>query len=756
MAKPLVCVLSKPVIRNALAVATKTTTLPGMGQKPQLLSSNLWKARLSRRIVFWVFVSIILIEAIILVPSVMRRERELLEYLRALSSTNAEGVLSTKGDLDTITDAELLDYLETLRNNDVVLGGALYRADQSLVGTFGEVPELTLTAEQRSRQDRYNRRTQRYDALWQMSPLQDRYQLIIRHDASGVGREFYNFIGRITGLVFIISVFVTGATMIVLERLVITPVLALRRDLRQAGQSLRQNQDARSLPFESVQVGALRQDELGDVIMTFAEMVNQAGTAIAERDQAEADLRLSEEKFSKSFHNSPNPMTLSTLKEGQLLEVNDSFLALYGLERTAVIGQTSNSLGLWANTRDRDEMRETLTQQGFLLNQEYQFRTANQALRTVLFSAETVKVNGECCILAVTNDITDRKIAEEALRESENRFRTLVEQATDALFVVDNSGQFIDVNQEACHTLGYTRDELLRSSVADIQKDVTIEELAQDGAIRLGQPVTREGIHQRKDGSQFPVEVRIGRIEISGRSVLLALARDITERKQMAQAQARLAEIGELAAMIVHEVRNPLTTVLMGLHAFAKMELPERAQMRLGFALEESERLQRLLNEILMYAREQTLELAPLDLSPFLTTLCEEFCHQPVALERHLQTAGFERECNIMGDRDRLKQVFINLLSNACEAVTAGETIRFSLTEKDHLVVIQVHNGGDPIPPEILPKLTTPFFTTKSSGNGLGLAITRRIIEAHRGTFHITSTQETGTIVTVRLPQQAP
>lgn len=748
-------VLSKQMILGVLASMAKTKTPSGMGQKPQLLS-NLWKARLSRRIVFWVFVSIVLIEAIILVPSVMRRERELLEYLRALSSTNAEGVLSTKENLGSVTDEQLLNYLETLRNNEVVLGGALYRADRSLVGTFGEVPELTLIGEQqRLRKDRYNRQTQRYDALWQMSPLKDRYQLIIRHDASRVGREFYHFIGRITGLVLIISVFVTGATMIVLERLVITPVLALRRDLRQAGQALRQNQDARSLPFESVQASALRQDELGDVIMTFEEMVNQAGTAIAERDQAEADLRLSEEKFSKSFYSSPNPMTLSTLEEGELLEVNDSFLALYGLERAAVIGQTTSSLELWANVRDREQMRERLTQKGFLLNQEYQFRTANQTLRTVLFSAETVKVNGECCILAVTNDITDRKIAEEALRESENRFRTLVEQATDALFVVNNRGHFIDVNQEACHTLGYTREELLQCSVTDIQKAVTMDDLAQDEAIRPGQPVTREGIHQRKDGSQFPVEVRIGRIEISGRSVLLALARDITERKQMAQAQARLAEIGELAAMIVHEVRNPLTTVLMGLHAFAKMDLPERAKMRLTFALEESERLQRLLNEILMYAREQTLELTPLDLSAFITTLCEEFCHQPVALERNLQITGFDQVCPIMGDRDRLKQVFINLLSNACEAIPVGECVQCSLIQDNQFVVIQVQNGGDPIPPDILPKLTTPFFTTKSSGNGLGLAITRRIIEAHHGTFQITSAAATGTVVTVRLPKQA-
>ncbi|MEL7313733.1 MAG: PAS domain S-box protein, partial [Cyanobacteria bacterium J06559_3] len=632
-----------------------------MGLKPRL-PSNLWQARLSRRIVFWIFLSILVIEAIILVPSVLRRERELLEYLRSLSSAQAEGVLSVKDDLDAIDDEALLSYLENLRNNEVVLGGALYRADGSLVGTFGEAPELTLAAAKAANPwwrdgDRYNRRTQRYDTVWQMSPLKNRYQLIVRHDATWVGREFYYFIARITGLVMIISVFVTGAMMILLERLVISPVLALRRDLQRAGNTLRQNQDARSLPFESVHKASLRRDELSDVSMAFEEMVNQVGEAITERDQAETDLRLSEEKFSKSFYASPNPMTLSTLEGGRLLEVNDSFLSLYGTEREAVIGKTTTELDLWAKPGDRARMLAKLEREGFIRNQEYRFCAMCGELRTVLFSAEIVQLNGATCILSVTNDITERKVAEEALRESEQRFRTLVEQATDALYVVDPSGRFLDVNQEACQTLGYNREELLKLAVPDIQTVVPMDELVCDGRVTLEHPITKEGMHQRKDGSQFPVEVRLGRIEIGGRTVLLALARDITARKQMEQAQARLAEIGELAAMIVHEVRNPLTTVLMGLHSFEQMDLPERAKARLAFALEESERLQRLLNEILMYAREQSLDLESLELGPFLQHLCDEFCYQPAVANHTIQTVGLQTMKRVMGDRDRLKQV---------------------------------------------------------------------------------------------------
>jgi PAS domain S-box-containing protein len=725
-----------------------------------------WKARLSRRIALWVFLSIVVIEAIILVPSVLRRERELLTYLRALSTARATGLLTAD---PPDSPSQILQRLAAVQQDPVVLGGALYGPGGELIGTFGEGPDLGPAAIARGRRDRYYRRSQRYDALWDMPPLADQYQVVIRHDALGVRQEFYRFIGRIAGLVVIISIFVTGATMVVLEPLVIAPVLALRRDLRRAGNTLRHNQDARSLTFES-QNQRQRFDELGDVAIAFEEMVEQVSAAMADRDQAEADLRLSEEKFSKAFYASPNPMILSTLAEGRLLEVNDSFTHLYGRPADQVIGQTVTALGLWQNPSDRTAMLAALTRQGYIRNQEYPFRTAQGQPRTVLFSAEPVQLNGEACLLSVANDITERQQAEQALRESEARFRSLVEQATDALYVVAPDGRFLDVNQQACVALGYSREELLRLSLGDIQKAVTLADLRQDPHLKIGQPTTREGLHARKDGSTFPVEVRLGPIDIQGRSVWLALARDITERRQAEQTRARLAEIGELAAMIVHEVRNPLTTVLMGLQALDSPDLSDRNRRRLDFALEESARLQRLLNEILIYAREPKLELEPLSLTALLRHVQESFPRQPIAAPHRFQWQGLDQTLTVLGDRDKLTQVFINLLSNACEALSAQTEgapgslisaadptpIRCRCHCQGHWVSVTVQNGGVPIPPEILPQISQPFFTTKSSGNGLGLAITRRILEAHQGSLQITSEATTGTIVTVTLPMILP
>ncbi|MDJ0701901.1 MAG: PAS domain S-box protein [Leptolyngbyaceae cyanobacterium MO_188.B28] len=717
--------------------------------------AGLLKSRLSRQIVLWVFASILAIEGIILIPSVYRRERELLAYLKLISSAKASGIL---GDQDLpIPEQELLNKLELILKNPVVTGGVLYRVDGSLVGSLGESPELTFDRViHNPKVDFLNRSNHRYDAVWAMSPLDGRYVLIIRHDASTVKREVFLFIGRIAGLVLIISIFVTLATMIVLERILIASILTLRRDLLRAGEAVSQDIQGDLLEFASVR--GHRQDELGDVAIAFDQMFRQITAAIAERKRVEAELRLSEEKFSKAFRCSPNAITLSTLQDGHLVEVNDSFLKLLGGQLEDVIGNSTLELDLWTEPTDRADLIQTLQQTGFIRNQEYRLSTRTGAIKTVLYSAERIKIGGQDCILSVINDITERKQAEEALKDSEKRFRTLVEQAVDAFFVINAEGKLIDVNQQACASLGYTREELVSLTVPDIQQELTM-----DGFFNLWRrlapdaPITSEGVHRRKDGSKFPVEVRIGLLKFAERQLVLALARDISERKQAEKALARLAEIGELAAMIVHEVRSPLTTVVMGLNSFKRMDLPERAKIRLGLALEESERLQRLLNEILLYAKNQALELTDLDLNEFITDLLDAVQETPTTRDRQIKFVPSPSPTRVQGDRDKLKQVFINLVSNACEAVGPGEEILWRIDQRadEKQVWVQVHNGGEPIPPEVLPKLTTPFFTTKSTGNGLGLAITKRIVESHGGELTIESAAAMGTTVTVSLPWTA-
>ena len=216
----------------------------------------------------------------------------------------------------------------------------------------------------------------------------------------------------------------------------------------------------------------------------------------------------------------------------------------------------------------------------------------------------------------------------------------------------------------------------------------------------------------------------------------------------------RLAAIGEFAAMIVHEIRNPLTTVQMGLNYFKKLDLPLSAQTRLSLALDESERLANLLQEILSYSKPQILQLSEINLDTLIQELLISLRSLPESQERLIEYYPSHLPIVVWGDRDKLKQVFINLVRNACEAVEPGDIIQWSVSNNSALnqVAIAVQNRGSPIPAEVLPRLTQPFYSTKAEGTGLGLAIVKRIVDAHNGELLIESSDVEGTIFSVQLP----
>jgi two-component system, sporulation sensor kinase A len=349
----------------------------------------------------------------------------------------------------------------------------------------------------------------------------------------------------------------------------------------------------------------------------------------------------------------------------------------------------------------------------------------------------------------------ERKQAEDALRISETKFSTAFRSSPDAITISAlNDGRYIEINESCLQMLGYHRDEMIgRSALAlgiwanPADREAIKQQLQQQGT------VTNLEIRLcRKSGEIFPALFAAEVIHLENEPCLLAVVADITLRKQAEKALARLAEIGELAAMIVHEVRNPLTTITMGLNAFKKLQLSERFQEYLALSLDEADRLQRLLGQILLYSRPQTLQRSRLVLNGFITATLNTLQAIPAASGKHLECVIPAEPIIVLADQDKLKQILINLVTNAYEAVNEGDIVTVDVQKtENHQVCIQIHNGGMPIPADVLPQLSKPFFTTKASGNGLGLAIVKRIVEAHDGKFSIESSAATGTIVEVRL-----
>jgi len=248
-------------------------------------------ARLSRRVVLWVFVSVVFIEAIILIPSLHNRKKELLTQVQNVTAAKLMVIMQNAA--ADCSDSQLLDRLAMLSQHDNVIGGALYRSDGSLVGVFGKPPDLTFPELPANRPaGRLNDSGAHYDVAWTSQRWHPGYTVIVRHDASLVNKELVAFTLRIAGLVLIISVVVTIGAMLALYPIVIAPILRLRKDLIIAGNAIQH--DVEAPEFQTALES--RRDELGEVIAAFIRTFKQISQAINQRKQAEASLQ---ESFSQ-------------------------------------------------------------------------------------------------------------------------------------------------------------------------------------------------------------------------------------------------------------------------------------------------------------------------------------------------------------------------------------------------------------------------------------------------------------------------
>lgn len=272
-----------------------------------------FKSRLSRQIALWVFASILVIEAIILVPSYFRREDELLMQLEQVSRVTVDSLIFLiKQDMSdrNVLQAKIKNIT---KDSTVILGLSIYQADDGLIYTVGEPPEISL---EELKNDgivrKHNLDGQRYDIAWSERHLGGDYILIVRHDASLIQPQLYAFIGRIAILVIIISAFVTSVTMLFLGGTVIAPILRLRDDLIAAGDALSKDRDKPDFYSLSVK----RDDELGEVMLAFNQMFCRVYDEIAQRKKAEKILRAEQEKSERLLLNILPEMIADRLKKG--------------------------------------------------------------------------------------------------------------------------------------------------------------------------------------------------------------------------------------------------------------------------------------------------------------------------------------------------------------------------------------------------------------------------------------------------------
>lgn len=372
-------------------------------------------------------------------------------------------------------------------------------------------------------------------------------------------------------------------------------------------------------------------------------------------------------------------------------------------------------------------------------------------------------------LIGTCQDITERQRAEQALR----LFRVLLDQSSDAIEVVEpETLRFIDINDRACVDLGYPREELLSMSVYDIDPNLdqslyarVINQLRKSGSTIF------ESLHRRRDGSTFPVEISIKQVELD-RIYMVAVVRDISERRRVEQALqesqaaltriARIATMGELTASIAHEINQPLAAVATNasasLHWLAEQppNLAEARQAMAG-AMQEAKRASSVVERIRTLVKKASPELQPLDMNEVIQEALALSHNQLLTGGVAVHTKLASEIPTVLGDRIQLQQVLLNLVVNAVEAMVARSdrprTLLIKSATDAEGVLVQVTDSGEGLDPEQLAYIFESFYTTKPHGTGMGLSISRSIVEAHGGRLWATPESLHGAVFQFVLPK---
>lgn len=275
---------------------------------------TLFNSRLSRQIAAWVFTSLVAIEIVILVPSYDRRKQELLDQIQDVSEAMVKTTVRL-AQQRMLAPEKLFDWLAKVTDKSLILGGEIYRLDGERIASFGEKPQLQFADLKNIKSWDCDRLWlgDRYDVAWSGYKFDVNYIFIIRHNSSSVQPALYAYAARIAGLVLIISVVVTASTMLVLGKIAIAPILKLRDDLMLAADAL-SRETPESLDFYALT--AKRQDELGDVMQAFCQMFDRVYREILHRQEAEAVLRLEQEKSERLLLNILPEAIAHRLKQG--------------------------------------------------------------------------------------------------------------------------------------------------------------------------------------------------------------------------------------------------------------------------------------------------------------------------------------------------------------------------------------------------------------------------------------------------------
>ena len=487
---------------------------------------------------------------------------------------------------------------------------------------------------------------------------------------------------------------------------------------------------------------------------------------ITERKRAEDLLQESQRQLTTLIGNLPGYVYRCRNDRGWIFEyLSDGVSDLTGYTMEEYLVQRTIAYGTTTHPGDRERVRQDVLaalEQHRPFELTYRILTKAGEVKWVWERGEGIYAqDGALSYLeGFITDVTERKRAEHLLRQSEERYRRLIAVSPYAI-LVDRGDHIIFANDQAIKLFGAVKaEEVLEKSPMDLfhadDHDVVRERIRElfEGT---AQGPMFEGTIMTLGGKAVDVEVSGARFVDEEGPAILIMLRDVSERKRLQdqlRRTERVAELGTLASGMAHEIGTPMNVILGRAEYLMDRVTEEPIKRGLRTIITQVERITKVMNQLLSFARRKAPQRIPLDLRTVIEDGMEMFQERLASNQIRIKMEMAEPCPMVLADADQMSQVLLNLVMNALHAMPEGGTLRVGLELERPMVKLTIVDTGHGIPPEAIGNIYDPFFTTKEfgKGTGLGLTVVKGIIEEHQGTIVVESEEGKGTRFTVLLP----
>ena len=494
---------------------------------------------------------------------------------------------------------------------------------------------------------------------------------------------------------------------------------------------------------------------------------------ITERKKFEKELKQSEEKYRNLFERVQHGLFISS-KEGKFLDCNQALLNKLGYPSKEEFLNIDIAKDLYVNPEDRKAFQRLVEEYGFVKDFEVEFKRKSGEKITVLLTAHAKRDEKGRIIgyEGLNIDISERKRMERELKEANEFLMKLIESSVDGIIVTNMKGDILIFNKGAENILGYEAEEVVgKMSIRSIYPPgvarEVMEKLRSPDYGGVGKLTSFPILHRRKDGELIEGDLSASIIydeegkEIASVGIFkdlrerLGIERELQKTQQALLQSEKLAAMGRLTSQIAHELNNPIYGIMNTLELL-KTEIPPESKRRkiLELALSETQRLAEMLRNMLSFSKPEEEKRRPVKMNELIGGILLVMEKQMRESNIKVETSFDDEIPEVMASTNQMRQVMLNILKNAKEAMPKGGTLTVRTSKEDKHVLIHVQDTGVGIPEEIRDKIFEAFFTTKQKvkGVGLGLSVCYGIIKDHGGEIKVESEEGKGTTFTISLP----